>query len=109
MTKTKRSSDDRRDRLLCPVTSQRDTKDTLRRWTGWVEGQSGSKVTKVPIDENKIRRRGMEGWGVVVGSREMRVFVFKEEIGWPGIFLAYVITVVSVTAIAQKYKGPLLG
>lgn len=42
-----------------------------------------------------------------VGSREMRVFVFKEEIGWPGIFLAYVITVVSVTAIAQKYKGPL--
>lgn len=24
-------------------------------------GQSGSKVTKVPIDENKIRRRGMGG------------------------------------------------
>lgn len=41
------------------------------------------------------------------GSREMRVFVFKEEIGWPGIFLACAITVVSVAVIAQKYKGPL--
>lgn len=37
----------------------------------------------------------------------MRVFVFKEEIGWPGIFLACAITVVSVTTIAEKYKGPL--
>lgn len=26
-------------------------------------GQSGSEVTKVPIDENKIRRGGTEGWG----------------------------------------------
>lgn len=41
------------------------------------------------------------------GSLEMRVFVFKEEIGWPGIFLAFVITVVSATVIVQKYKGPL--
>lgn len=50
-------------------------------------GQSGSKVTKVPIDENKIRRGGRAAWGggercvCVGGSREMRVFVFKEEIG----------------------------
>lgn len=48
--------------------------------------------------------RGGEWWG---GSREIRVFVFKEEIGWPGIFLAFVITLVSATVIAQKYKGPL--
>lgn len=72
-------------------------------------GQSGSEVTKVPIDENKIRRGGTEGWGDKGGSREMRVFVFKEEIGWPGIFLACAITVVSVATIAQKYKGPLWG
>lgn len=37
----------------------------------------------------------------------MRVFVFKEEIGWPAIFLACAITVVSVAVIAQQYKGPL--
>ena len=49
-----------------------------------------------------------EDWtGGERGSREMRVFVFKEEIGWPGIILACTITVVSVAAIAQKYKGPL--
>lgn len=63
-------------------------------------------MTKVPIDENKIRGGGMEGWGGG-GSREMRVFVFKEEIGWPGIFLACAATVVSVATMAQKYKGPL--
>lgn len=59
-------------------------------------------MTKVPIDENKIRREGMKKWG---GSREMKGFVFKEEIGWPGIFLAYAIIVVNVTTKAQKYKG----
>lgn len=54
-------------------------------------------------------KSGEEEWGVggKGGSREMRVFVFKEEIGWPGIFLASAITVVSVATIAQKYKGPL--
>lgn len=51
---------------------------------------------------------GEEEWnGGERGSREMRVFVFKEEIRWPGIFLASTITVVGVAAIAQKYKGPL--
>lgn len=37
----------------------------------------------------------------------MRVFVFKEEIGWPAISQACAITVVSVAAMAQKHKGPL--
>lgn len=55
MTKTKRSSDDR---LLPPLTSQRATKHALRRQTGCAEGQSGHKVTKVSIDENKIWRTG---------------------------------------------------
>lgn len=51
-------------------------------------------------------KSGEEEWGAERrGSREMRGFVFKEEIEWPGIFLAYAITVVSVAAIAQKYKG----
>lgn len=63
-------------------------------------------MTKVPIDEKK--KSGGEEWrGGERGSREMRVFVFKEEIGWLGIFLACAITVVSVATIAQKYKGPL--
>lgn len=50
---------------------------------------------------------GEEEWrsGEEGGAREMRGFVFKEEIGWPGIFLTYAITVVSVATIAQKYKG----
>lgn len=33
-------------------------------------GQSGSKVTKVPIDENKIRRGGMERWREGVTGNE---------------------------------------
>lgn len=38
---------------------------------GWGGGgQSGSKVTKVPIDKNKIRRGGMEGWGEGVTGNE---------------------------------------
>lgn len=62
MTIRKRSDDHHRDLLLRPVTSQWVTKHTLRRWTGWVVGeQSGSKVTKVPIDENKIGRGGTVG------------------------------------------------
>ena len=61
--KTKRSSDDGRDLLLCPVTNQWVNERNLRQWTGWVGGQSGGEVTKVPIDENKIRRGGMERWG----------------------------------------------
>ena len=36
-------------------------------------------------------------------------FVFKEEIEWQGIILAYKLTVFRATAIAQKYKGPLWG
>lgn len=55
----------------------------------------------------KIKSGEGEWRGGERGSREMRVFVFKEEIGWPGIFLACAITVVSVATIAQKYKGPL--
>lgn len=70
-------------------------------------GQSGRKVTKVPIDEKYNQERRNGGVGRQGGSREMRVFVFKEEIGWPGIFLACPITVVSVATVAQKYKGPL--
>lgn len=68
-------------------------------------------MTKVPIDENKIRSGGTAGLGGRQGgggSREMRVFVFKEEIGWPGIFLASAVTVVSVAAIAQKTEGPFM-
>lgn len=59
--KQKRSDDYRGDLLLRPVASQRVTKHTLRRWMGG--GQSGRKVTKVPIDENKIRRGGTAGLG----------------------------------------------
>lgn len=106
ITVIKRSADYHGDVLLRPVTSQQVTRHTRRCW----RGQSGSKVTKVPIDENKIRRGGRAVWGGGWGrggSREMRVFVFKEEIGWPGIFLAWAITVVSVAVIALKYKGPL--
>lgn len=33
-------------------------------------GQSCRKVTKVPIDENKIRRQGVEGWGEGVTGNE---------------------------------------
>lgn len=108
MTVIKRSADYHGDVLLRPVTSQQVARHTLRCWRG---GESGSKVTKVPIDEGQIRRGGRAAWGGGEagrgGSREMRVFVFKEEIGWPGIFLACAITVVSVAVIAQKYKGPL--
>lgn len=100
MTIIKRSADYHGDVLLRPVTGQQVSRHTLRCW----RGARASKVTKVPIDESKIRRGGRAGGG---GSREMRVFVFKEEIGWPGIFLACAITVVSVAVIAQKHKGPL--
>lgn len=108
MTKTKRSSDDHRDLLLCPVTNQRVTKHTLRRWTGWEGGRVAARWQRCLLMKIKS---GEEEWGVggEGGSREMRVFVFKEEIGWPGIFLASAITVVSVATIAQKYKGPLWG
>lgn len=91
MTIIKRSADYHGDVLLRPVTVQQVSRHTRRCW----RGESGSKVTKVPIDESQIRNGGTGG-----GAQEMRVFVFKEEIGWPAIFLACAITVVSVAVIA---------
>lgn len=40
---------------------QRTQPEAMDRMGGG--GQSGGEVTKVPIDENKIRRGGMERWG----------------------------------------------
>lgn len=69
------------------------------------EGRAGTRWQRWLLMKIKS---GKEEWRVGErGSREMRVFVFKEEIGWPGIFLACAITVVSVATIVQKYKGPL--
>lgn len=55
-----------------------------------------------------MRAKSGEVEGLVGGgSREMKVFVFKEAIGWPAIFRACAITVVSVAVRAQKHKAPL--
>lgn len=61
MTIIKRSADHHGDVLLRPVTGQQVSGHTLEV----LEGESGSKVTKVPIDESKIRRggRAVEGGG----------------------------------------------
>lgn len=69
MTIIKRRVDYHGDVLLRPVTSQQVTKHTLRCWRGWW-GQSDRKVTKVPIDENKIRGggRAVRGRGGVTGN-----------------------------------------
>lgn len=50
-------------------TGHRTHPEAMDGMVGW-GGQGGSKVTKVPIDESKIRRAGMErrGEGGVTGN-----------------------------------------